>query len=254
MIIYVDVFFFLNFAVDFLCLYITKKILSLPLSLTRLFVGASLGGVWAILFLLFPMISLLNIPAACFMVFVAVGRKKLFGGIIVFLLLEALMGGVISALSSLFSFLPKSGIRFGAVILLSVFLVSSGEKVYEVLIKKKLLTTSVTATLEHRNKKKRVCLMVDSGNLARELTTGRRLIFVKEKSIREITGGMDVFLKREKIFAIPIKTASGSGIKYGFIPDGLNFNINKYNKKEFIVVPDLTDCEFGGYDGIVGVV
>ena len=133
-------------------------------------------------------------------------------------------------------------------------MILGGEKIYEALVRKKLLTTSVTATVKHNNKKKKVCLMIDSGNLAREGVTGRRIIFIKQKSIRDITGDTSDFLKREKIFAIPIKTASGSGVKYGFIPDGLDFNIKKYNKREFIVVPDTTGCEFGGYDGIVGVI
>ena len=34
----------------------------------------------------------------------------------------------------------------------------------------------------------------------------------------------------------------------------IKFEDKKYNNEKYIVIPDDEGCEFGGYDGIIGVV
>ena len=92
--------------------------------------------------------------------------------------------------------------------------------------------------------------MMDSGNLVREHTTKKRVIFVRADSIKKCTGDTDTIFEREKCYVIPIDTASGKGSVMGFIPDKVEFKEKKYNNEEFIVVPDANGGKYGGFDGI----
>ena len=195
----------------------------------------------------FPSFSFFNIPMVFLMIIISTGKKKCFKGAVVFILAEMFMGGIITGAKELFSILPANGLGLMGVITTSIlfsFLLFWGCEAY---VKKRIYSVSIPVYIKQGNKKKRLSLFVDSGNLAREITTGRRVIFVKESS----TG----FTAPEKgAFAIPIKTATGTKVKFGFIPDEIRFDDKKYNKENYIVVPDSEGCEFGGYDGIIGVI
>ncbi len=244
--IYIDIYFFINFAVDFLSLYWASRFVLFSAPPLKITLSAGVGGVWSLIYLFFPSLAFLNLFIPYIMAVIVSGRKKNIRVMLSFLLFEMLFGGIISALNSLFAFLFKNNLALFFLIVAGVFISFLFYDISEIYIKKKMKTVSVSATLTHKGKEKKVCLLIDSGNLAREMITKRRVIFIKERVISDIYD--------ELTYAIPIKTATGSSVKYAFIPDKINFNDKSYNTEQFIIVPDTEGCEFGGYDGIIGVI
>ena len=53
-IVYGDLFFLINFSMDFLCLFLVAKLLSRPLSTLRLSLASALGGVYSVGALFLP--------------------------------------------------------------------------------------------------------------------------------------------------------------------------------------------------------
>ena len=246
--IYIDVYFFLNFAIDFLSLYSAERFNAKRLSLLRTISAAIVGGIWGILFLFFPYLFPLHLPVAWLMVVLSAGIEKSIKISASFIIIEMLIGGVIKGADSLFSLFPKNSLRLFAVIILGIIVSFSFYYIFEIKMKKRLYCISISAKISNKGTQKKVTLLIDSGNLAREPSTSRRVIFVKEK---KITGLFDF---GEGALAIPIRTTSGTSIKYGFIPQKIHFDNNKYNKEYYVIVPDTEECEFGGYDGIIGVI
>ena len=54
-VVYADLFFLINFSMDFLCFFLTAKILNRRLSLIRALFGSAVGGVYANLVLLWAL-------------------------------------------------------------------------------------------------------------------------------------------------------------------------------------------------------
>ena len=52
--VYVDLYFLINFSMDFLCFFLTSKLLSAKLSFGRTLVASTLGGIYANLALFLP--------------------------------------------------------------------------------------------------------------------------------------------------------------------------------------------------------
>lgn len=245
--IYIDVYFFLNLAIDYLSLYSSAKLIALPFSTIRALIAATLGGTWSVIVFFVPQLSFLNIPFAFIIALISNGIKKIFKKTTFFLFFEMVLGGIIMGIKKLFCIIPQEGLGLTAIITICIifsFLIFEG---FEAYVKKRIYTISIPVYIRQGDNKKRLSLFIDSGNLAREVSTGRRLIFVKASTTGFTTPNIGVF-------AIPVKTAVGTKIKFGFIPDEIRFNDKKYNKENYIVVPDSEGCEFGGYDGIIGVI
>ena len=216
-----------------------------PLKIT---LSAVMGGIWSLIYLFFPSLTVFNLFILYVMAVIVSGRKKSIRVTLSFLLFEMFFGGIITAFNSLFPFLFKKNVGLFFLIIGCSFISFLLYDISEIYIKKKIKTVSVRATIVHKGKEKKVCLLIDSGNLAREALTKRRVIFIKGSVIS------DILEENELTYAIPIKTAAGSNIKYAFIPDGIHFKQKSYNDERFIIVPDTEGCEFGGYDGIIGVI
>ena len=251
--IYIDVYFLINLAVDFLALFSAQKILFLPESSAKCFAGGIVGALYSTADFIFSFPFILHIAASLVMVWIITPRKSVlykFGALAVFTGAEIFIGGFVAALKNIAGILPKKGVILASVIILiSVF----GSKFYtltELIMKKRLSTLGVSAKISHRGKSCNILLMMDSGNLVREHSTKKRVIFVRADSIRSCTGDTDTIFEREKCYVIPIDTASGKSSVMGFIPDKVEFKDKKYNSEEFIVVPDANGGKYGGFDGI----
>lgn len=104
--LYLDVYFAVNMLMDFLLLYLVKRIWRLSASLLRLFAGAGAGAFWSCaaiwLYGLPPWIELFAtwLAAGAFMVFVAFGRqekKQFIRCLITLWLVSAAVGGIFAA-------------------------------------------------------------------------------------------------------------------------------------------------------------
>lgn len=251
--IYIDVYFFLNFAVDFFALFSVEKLLFLPESRLKCFLGALLGGIYSVLCLFFTPPAAVHPIAAAACVYTVVYKKKLIYlpiGLFLFLSAEAFIGGCITALKS---FSESSLVLASVIIIICV----CGSELYgtvQTLLRRRLETVGLTARLCHRGRCSELLLMIDSGNLVRDAGTGRRVIFVNADAIEYSTGDTGTLFERERCYVIPIRTASGEGRVMGFIPDKIEFSDKRYNREVFIVVPDTESRGFGRYDGIAPLI
>lgn len=255
--IYIDVYFFINFAVDYMSLVSVEKLCFLPKSEARRLIGATVGAIYSLAALLYPLPLILHLAAACICVAIVVGKrsiKKLSAGVFIFIGAEIFIGGCITVLRRLCTLIPSQGLLLACIILT---LATAGSVIYtliQAVLKRRLATVSLNAKLWHRGKCASIILMVDSGNLVMEHETSRRVIFVKSKAIETAVGDCDTVFEREKCYVIPIDTASGRGTVMGFIPEKLEFSDKKYNKEDFLIVPDMNGGSFGGYDGIAPLI
>lgn len=251
--IYIDVYFVINLALDYLALFSSQKILFLPESHVKCFIGALIGAFYSTANIVFSFPLGLHIAISFIMVsLITVKKSTLYklGALAIFSGAEIFIGGFVWALKNLSALFPKKGVALAAVIILISVLGNKFYTLSELVLKKRMSTLGVNAKISHRGKSCNVLLMMDSGNLVRESSTRKRVIFVRADSIKECTGETDTIFEREKCYVIPIDTASGKGSVMGFIPDKVEFKEKKYNSEEFIVVPDANGGKYGGFDGI----
>ena len=116
--VYADIFFLINFSMDFLALFLVSRLLDKRLSLLRFILSAAIGGVYACvaLFLPFSGLAAFFIDAAMcvLMAFVAVGRRKQIKDAFIFSLVfcaaSILLGGAMTALFNLFNKIGLDGL------------------------------------------------------------------------------------------------------------------------------------------------
>ena len=112
--VYADLLFLVNFSMDFLTLYLVARLCSRPLSLPRALLSASLGALYAVAVLFLPpalpqAVALLLDGAVCVLLTVIGLHKRREGLRIVlrhsalYLLISALLGGLMTLLYSLFN-------------------------------------------------------------------------------------------------------------------------------------------------------
>ena len=122
--IYIDVYFFLNFILDYLSLFSVEKIMLVPSRISKKLISAFWGALYSCLILIiplsFPISLLLHVGVLWFMVYIIFGKKKIgrtLAGIVAFIICEIIIGGAVVALGNLFSFAPKSTSKTIAIIL-----------------------------------------------------------------------------------------------------------------------------------------
>lgn len=109
--VYADIFFLINFSMDFLSLFIAAKLLERPIGASRFALASLFGGVYACVALFLPLGSVFSFLAdalACvLMAFIAtLKRRELKSALIFSLVLSAvsiLLGGAMTALFNLFN-------------------------------------------------------------------------------------------------------------------------------------------------------
>lgn len=105
--VYPDIIFILNFFIDFILLYLLKKVNRKSSNIPRLIGAAAVGGVVAVIVGIFPWMDvvirflLMNIAASILMILIAFGRCKppdLFKQVVVLYLITYFVGGLINSI------------------------------------------------------------------------------------------------------------------------------------------------------------
>jgi stage II sporulation protein GA (sporulation sigma-E factor processing peptidase) len=257
-VIYADIQFLINFILDFLCLYMAGAILSAPFKVTRLVAAAFFGGIYSVaavlIFSLPPYITLpIHIAAALLLCLLAYGfgsAKTYFIRCVAFIITSAFTGGIITAVFSLtgryYTYNGGFYAEISPVFLIVISLISVGAAyIYAVVCRKRLSNLSVEAVIEKGGKKYNVKLLVDSGMFVVDPLTGKRVVIVSYTAF----GGEIPSTPR----VIPIKTATGSSILYGFKPDKLTITLPGGKEKEIhpVVAVDNGNESFSGYNGLI---
>ncbi len=249
-VIYLDVYFFINLALDYISLYISGAVFGYRTTFHRLFLSSvSLASLSLILF--FCKSALLSflilLPFSYLFTYIATGRREA-KVVLFFIFTELFLGGVIESVGGI--------IQSGNTILapsLAVAVLIPCFFIIQKKAKKSLECESVSALVEIDSMRGKLVLLVDSGNLATEPITNRRIIFVgkcawdrffSKKALSDSVKSFDVFLK----------TASGSTTLKAYQPDRISFECKKYNSEKFLVLPSPTCRDFAGFDGIVPLI
>ena len=260
-IIYADVLFLISFAVDFLCLLLSGRLVSLPPKALRLIGGAALGGVYSFAdFWMAELPQYVVIPihfAAAVLICAVAYKTRTFKGLLrvsaVFILTCAVLGGIVSALFSLserFGGVPSGALPF----IVAILLAATAAGIYAALHKKKQNIHSIRAEITVRERVIPVNLLVDSGNLVTEPFSGLPVIVLSAAVLPAELGTPS--LEREGAVpwrAIPIRTSAGSGLLYGLIPDEVLLCpfFEKKRPVNAAIGIDLENAAFAAFDGLL---
>ncbi len=252
-VIYADVFFLINFIVDFMCLYITRALLSAHAALWRTVTAAAFGGVYAVAWIVLPYIppyALIpaHIAAAWLMAFIMLGRCG-FGRICaacgVFVLSSAFAGGILGAAFSMSGggYVLSGGVyaEISPAFLIAVAAASVAAcYVYGVFARRRITSLSAKAVIEMDGKEYKASLFVDTGCHVTDPLTGELAVIVSARVFGAETP------RTTRI--IPFSTAAGTRVLYGFKPKSLKIN---GNRAEAVVAVSGKDEYYRGCDGLV---
>lgn len=244
--VYVDLFFLINFSMDFLCLFLSAKILCLRLSVARGLMGAAVGGLYAVLALFSPLGRIFSLCldalvcfALCAIAFYRKGEgRSLPLYALVLTAISMALGGIMTALFHLFNRSPLSeGLEtvegdglsvwvFGLLALISGWLTLMGGRFFA----GRSAREKAEIELFYGGRSTRLSAMVDSGNLLREPISGRPCIvtdisalegLLPAEILRAARKGDPSAMERisprhvKNLRLIPTKTASGQGVLFG---------------------------------------
>ncbi|MBR2381066.1 MAG: sigma-E processing peptidase SpoIIGA [Clostridia bacterium] len=201
MIVYGDLLFLINFSMDFLCFYLSCLLLHRKPNTVRCVLASVVGGIYSVSALFIKIGGVgafaIDLLVLIFMCLLAYGvRKNGFWGlakaIFLYFFVSALLGGMMTALFSLFNSMDvlneiegaDGGINVWAFSLLTIagsILTLRGGRIFKTSFSKK------TAILEIQNEKGMLELraLVDSGNLATEPISGKGVAFVNVEKCKK---------------------------------------------------------------------
>lgn len=263
--IFADVLFVINFSMDFLALFLTGKILSMPVRGKRLAAASALGALCAVLRTAFPgnggirvvwTLGIISVGAAmCLVAY----NGRLFRTLPVFLAANLALGGLMSVLGRILRVAGFGYTRSGRASLFAFPAVVAGVVcvIYGRLRPRStaLRETDVSITIDGRTKT--FHMLVDSGNLLTEPLSGKAVILVSPEKMADILPeplkGLTVnnipsldSASARRIRLIPAKGIGNAELLIGLVPDRIM--IDGY---ETDAVAATTDSDFGGLDGII---
>ena len=275
--VYADLLFLINTGMDGLCLILTGRLLHRKTALWRVLLSAAVGGIYAVLSLFPTMshpISLLLDLGVCFLMCAIVFCGRNTGGIrryllsvLIFFLLSMALGGVMTALYSLWNrlgfteLLPKEKEGLGTWLFTVLALLGGSITLWGGrLFRRTASVRECTVTVELNGRTASLQGLVDTGNLLRDPMGGRPVICVRQDKLNTIlsetlrcaledptsmtalTGLQDPKDVR-RIRLIPASTATGGQLMAGILPDRvlLSYTSNqKQHDKEADVVLGLS--------------
>ncbi len=244
--VYVDLFFLINFSMDYLCLYLSIGLLHLRKSRWRMLLASALGGVYSVIALFAsaqPWLSLGLDLAVCFFMCalcaagkgVRVGRLLLLCG--TYFGISALMGGGMTALYNLLgrADLPLDEVQSDGISAWMFLALASAAALIAAFGGRVLSKKSAIKTCRVRIRMQGVRCelegLCDSGNLLCDPISGTPVI-VADRQIwlaalpeglrRAVESGgreMDALPERKRVRMVPMHTALGFDLAVALLPD-----------------------------------
>ena len=280
MVVYGDLLFFINFSMDFLCFYISCLLLHQKLPIFRACLSSFVGGVYSVLalFLTFDgakatALDILVLILMCIVVYIGkeVTLFRIVKGIFLYFFVSALLGGLMTALFSLFNRIEllasEPGLEDGINVWIFVLLVIiasmctlGGGRVFRSSSSEKVAHLTLESELGE------VCLraLVDSGNLTYEPISGKTVAFVSvEKCKKIIDDSLYLALNNNsnideipicilsKIRMIPTRSVSGERVFYATKFKKVTVKIGKTKKDIDVYIALVKEDYLSGYDAII---
>ncbi len=273
--VYIDLFFLINFSMDYICLYITAKVLRHKVKTAKFLLSSALGAIYAAvsLFLASPPALALVIDALVCLIMIAIcfygkrgSTKNIFLSTLLYVGISMLLGGIMTALFNLLnkleidlSFLSNDGVHtylFAIIAIVSALLSIRGLS----FITKKNRHREYFVDIDLLNKKCTLLGFVDTGNLVRDKISGKQIVFVDRKAVASIipTDTEKRYYNGEILFSgsrlVPITTAQGQSMILVIVPNTVQLR-EKTHKAERVSRVDcllgLTDVNMGEYTAII---
>lgn len=249
--VYADLLFLINAGMDGLCLLLTGKLLHRRLSRLRVWLAASLGGIYAVAALFMETgqaTTLLADVGVCLLLCALVFAGKKRGGMggfllsaAVYFLLSMTLGGIMTALYNLFNrmgvadWIPAGEDGPGAWLFALLALTGSGITLWGGrFFRRSAAVQTCRVTVELNGRQLELEGMVDTGNLLRDPLSGRVVIcgetsliipflppalalaLTEQRSVPSLSSD-----EARRLRLIPAASATGGGLLAGFLPDRL---------------------------------
>ena len=252
--VYIDLFFLINFSMDFLCFYLTSRLLSYRLSVKRCVIASALGALYACVSLFLTLGGVWGLVADIAVCVIMSGvailkkgnAKDIFGYSIVYTACSVVLGGAMTALFSLFNRLGVDrmfgddgggdGVSvwiFALLALISGLLSFGGIKLF----RKKSARRGGEVEVVYAGKSVVLRAICDSGNLLTEPISSKPCIVAESREIKRIlptgmvqmieNGRADALAKGDmgRLRVVPARTVSGGGILYALKVDRVRINM-----------------------------
>lgn len=245
--VYVDLFFMINFSMDFLCFFLTSQLLGDKLPLFRTLLASAVGGIYANVALFLSTGGIfsvaLDVLVCVLMCLIAFGGQKgLLARTCVYVAVSMALGGFMTAIFALLNRAEPSldgiegdGISAWLLALLAVvsaLLTLVGGRFF----RRKSAKKYTYVCVRMNGKEKNIRALCDSGNLLREPLSGKACVIADVGAVSELISaeltaavksksaeGIDR-LKTDtarRIKLIPTKTAVSDGLLIALRTDGL---------------------------------
>ena len=251
--VYADLFFLINFSMDFLALFLVAKLLDKKIALLRFILSATLGGVYACAALFLPFSGIISFfidALVCVvMAFVAMGKRRQIKDTLIFSLVfsatSILLGGAMTVLFNLFNKIGldklfgesegSDGVSvwlFAVVAVISGIVAAAGGKFF----KKRSVRKQGSVEICYGGKAVSFPCLLDSGNLLREPISRRPCVVIDMDSAASLfplsfvdaikKGNMNALCEREKrrIRMVPASSALGESVMYGIRADSVRLD------------------------------
>ena len=283
-VVYVDVLFIINMCMDFLALRFAGALLHLPIRWRPLLFSSALGGIYAVIAVLFQgnslVSSFIGLAVAILLCFIAFGkecgRRSFYALCALFFISSLLLGGMITAfynfLAQFFSnreellhaLLEGDGklAFFFALMLFSGIIATLAYR----RLGTKTLTREIILTLWESGRASELSAFVDSGNHLLDPLSGRPCIVLNAKALGDIIPH-DIFAfskgdaldpaklskkNLRRIRLVPSRSLGGERLLVGYIPDRVTIGRGgEARNVDALVVLDMEENDFSGCNALL---
>lgn len=253
--VYADLYAIINFVFDTLMLCLTCRITGTPAKAWRILLASAAGTGYAFFSLCVANIFPLHPVAAVLICAAAFGLKRLPLNACVYIASSALTGGLVYGAFYLAGkdegYISEIGGGAVAVCVLSAAAITAG---YMFVCRSKKSSGAVSAYITVLGSEYKAFLMRDSGNLVTDPLSLDPVIIVSCRVFGDLFKSFDPTSPPLPIRAIPIRTAAGSDILYGFRPQKCcvrEFGRKKRREVRAIIAITGKTLFSGTYDGLM---
>ena len=253
--IYADLLFLINFSMDYLCLYICARVLHRKLSLAKMIIAASIGGIYSVISVIVNLGGFIALivdigvcVAMCAIVFAEKNRRVSSTLLCSFLFIGISMmtGGAMTAIFNLLNRLElpldaigEDGLSpylFAVLAIISGLITLCSGKI----LSKKSTISTCTLKVKINGNEASFTALSDSGNLARD-PLGDKPIIILDRELFSNIVDMSFFeelscgktphnIPYRNTRIIPVKTAVGTSLLIAISPDKLTIEV--YDSKK----------------------
>ena len=266
--VYLDLFFIINFSMDFLCFYLAGALLGSKLSVLRMLLGAVLGGIYADASLFLPVSGLWELVlhiAVCFVMCIVVyGRRSALTHTCVYIATSAVLGGFMTATFELLNTLdlPLSEVKGDGISAWTLLFLAAVSALITLFggrfFRRKSATKYTEIKLEFQGKSVVLRGFCDSGNLLCDPISGKPCIVADRSSLSKLLSSDILNCTAEeahklsakyasRIRLIPAKTATGTGMLVAVRLDAIYLDTRQVDAL-------LALSELGEHDGCQALV